>query len=168
MARDPLDQFRRPEQRKAQRPPSQPSVPPAESEELEPPRQFDPRTGKEIYQAFRISLRKRDRLEIRHAIDKYKDYCDAGYLGPPKVDSNCWPESLDILVEGVKLPQSADGKIIKFLRRIPKDPFTHSAEWGLRSDQDDQTSTSWGGQNVFDVYSKTSEKSPDGTPYSEF
>jgi hypothetical protein len=66
MARDPLDQFRRPQQQpQAQRPPQSPPVPPVEGEELEPPRQFDPRTGKEIYQAFRISLRKRDRLEIR-------------------------------------------------------------------------------------------------------
>jgi general secretion pathway protein G len=70
--------------------------------------------------------------EMRDGIDKYKDYCDAGYLGPPKAGSNCWPESLDKLVEGVKLPSSPDGKIIKFLRKIPKDPFTNSSEWGLR------------------------------------
>jgi general secretion pathway protein G len=106
--------------------------------------------------------------EMRDGIDKYKDYCDAGYLGPPKAGSNCWPESLDKLVEGVKLPTSPDGKIIKFLRKIPKDPFTNSTEWGLRSDQDDPKSTSWGGQNIFDVYSKTDQKAPDGTPYSEF
>jgi len=111
---------------------------------------------------------RRDLDEMRRAIDKYKDYCDASYLGPPKAGTNCWPESLDKLVEGVKLPQSPDGKIIKFLRRIPKDPFTNSTEWGLRSDQDDPKSTSWGGQNVFDVYTKTDQKAPDGTPYSEF
>ena len=109
-----------------------------------------------------------DLREMRAAIDKYKDYCDASYLGPPKAGTNCWPESLDKLVEGVKLPNSPDGKIIKFLRRIPKDPFTNSTEWGLRSDQDDPKSTSWGGQNIFDVYSKTDQKAPDGTPYSEF
>ncbi len=59
-------------------------------------------------------------------------------------------------------------KKIKFLRRIPKDPFTNSTEWGKRSYQDDPTSTSWGGQNIFDVYSKTTEKAADGTAYSEW
>jgi general secretion pathway protein G len=106
--------------------------------------------------------------EIYTAIDKYKDYCDAGYLGPMKVGTNCWPETLEQLVEGVKLANSADGKKIKFLRRIPKDPFTGKYEWGLRSDQDDPKAMSWGGQNVFSVYSKTYEKAPDGTPYSEW
>jgi len=109
-----------------------------------------------------------DLREMRSAVDKYKDYCDAGYLGPIKAGTNCWPESLDVLVQGIKLPNSPDGNIIKFLRRIPKDPFTNSTEWGLRSDQDDPKSTSWGGQNVFDVYSKTDQKAPDGTPYSDF
>jgi len=68
----------------------------------------------------------------------------------------------------VKLANSADGKKIKFLRRIPKDPFTGKYEWGLRSDQDDPKAMSWGGQNVFSVYSKTYDKAPDGTPYSEW
>ena len=106
--------------------------------------------------------------EMRHAIDKYKDVCDQGYLGPPKAGTNCYPESLEILVEGVKLAQSADGKKMRFLRRIPKDPFTGKADWGLRSDQDDPASNSWGGQNVFDVYSKTTDKAPDGSNYSDW
>jgi general secretion pathway protein G len=106
--------------------------------------------------------------EIRTAIDKYQDNCFAGYFGPPKAGTNCYPESLDILVEGVKLAQSADGKKMRFLRRVPPDPFTNSKEWGLRSDQDDPTSTSWGGQDVFDIYSKTQEKAPDGTSYAEW
>jgi len=105
--------------------------------------------------------------EMRNAIDKYKDYSDQGYLGPIKAGTNGWPESLDVLVEGVKL-QTADGKKIKFLRRIPRDPFTNSTEWGLRSDQDDPTSTSWGGQCVFDVYTKTKDKAPDGSAYSDW
>ncbi|HEY1336079.1 MAG TPA: type II secretion system protein [Bryobacteraceae bacterium] len=105
--------------------------------------------------------------EMRKAIDKYKDYCDAGYLGPPKAGTQCYPESLDILVEGVKL-NTADGKKIRFLRRIPRDPFTQKEDWGLRSDQDDPKSSSWGGQDVFDVYSKTSDKAPDGSAYSEW
>jgi general secretion pathway protein G len=109
-----------------------------------------------------------DLTDMRHAIDKYKDYCDQNIFGPPKQGTNCWPESLDQLVDGVKIASSADGKKIRFLRRIPKDPFTRSTEWGLRSDQDDPKSTSWGGENVFDVYSKTDEKDTDGTPFSEW
>jgi general secretion pathway protein G len=106
--------------------------------------------------------------EITNAVDKYKDYCDMGLLGPMKVGTNCWPESLEQLVEGVKLANSPDGKKVKFLRKIPKDPFTGKFEWGLRSDQDDPKSMSWGGQNVFTVYTKTFEKAPDGTPYSDW
>jgi general secretion pathway protein G len=106
--------------------------------------------------------------EIWRAIDKYKDMCDAGYLGPPKAGTNCYPETLEVLVDGVKLAQSADGKKVRFLRRIPKDPFTGKAEWGMRSDQDDPTSSSWGGQNVFSVFSKTTDKAPDGTNYSDW
>jgi len=116
--------------------------------------------------------RRRDLIsalrEMRNAIDKYKDNCDAGYLGPPKAGSNCYPESLDVLVEGVKLAQSADGKKLRFLRRIPRDPFTGKTDWGLRSDQDDPKAQTWGGQNVFDIYSKTSDKDPDGTAYSDW
>jgi general secretion pathway protein G len=108
-----------------------------------------------------------DLREMRAAIDKYKDYADLGYLGPQKQGTNNWPETLDILVEGVKLP-GPDGKKMRFLRRIPVDPFTGKAEWGMRSDQDDPKSLSWGGQDVFDIYSKTSEKAGDGKPYSEW
>lgn len=105
--------------------------------------------------------------EIRTAIDKYKDYADTGQLGPQKLDADGYPESLDVLVEGVKLQGQVDKKI-RFLRRIPEDPFTNSAEWGKRSSQDDPKSTSWGGQNVFDVYTKSMERAKDGTPYSEW
>jgi general secretion pathway protein G len=105
--------------------------------------------------------------EMTEAIDKYKDYCDASYFGPAKQGTNCYPETLDILVEGQKLA-GPDGKKVRFLRRIPVDPFTGKAEWGMRSDADDPKSASWGGQDVFQVYSKTTEKAPDGTPYSEW
>ncbi|HLY18079.1 MAG TPA: type II secretion system protein [Bryobacteraceae bacterium] len=105
--------------------------------------------------------------EIRTAIDKYKDYADAGYLGQQKLDSDNYPEKLEVLVEGVKLQGQVDKKI-RFLRRIPKDPFTNSTDWGMRSTRDDPTSNSWGGQNVFDVYTKTTEKAPDGTNYSDW
>jgi general secretion pathway protein G len=105
--------------------------------------------------------------DIRKAVDKYKDMADLGYLGPQKVGTNNWPETLDVLVEGVKLP-GPDGKIMRFLRRIPVDPFTGKKEWGMRSDQDEPDSGSWGGQCVFDVYTKTTEKAPDGTAYAEW
>jgi general secretion pathway protein G len=105
--------------------------------------------------------------EIRSAIDKYKDMADQNLLGIQKQGSENYPESLDQLVEGVKVSGQVDKKI-RFLRRIPKDPFTGSADWGKRSTNDDPKSNSWGGQNLFDVYSKTMEKAPDGTPYSEW
>jgi general secretion pathway protein G len=105
--------------------------------------------------------------EIRTAIDKYKDDADAGKLGQIKMGTEGYPETLQSLVDGVKLPGDVDKKK-KYLRRIPKDPFTNSTEWGMRSMQDDPKSLAWGGQHVFDVYSKTTERAPDGTPYSEW
>jgi len=105
--------------------------------------------------------------QIRTAIDKYKDDADAGKLGPTKIDSDNYPESLEQLVEGVKAAGSVDKKI-HYLRRIPKDPMTNSTEWGKRSTRDDPTSQSWGGQNLFDVYTKSTDKARDGTPYSEW
>ena len=72
--------------------------------------------------------------EIRAAIDKYKDYADAGYLAQQKLDSDNYPDKLETLVEGVKLQGQVDKKI-RFLRRIPKDPFTNSIDWGMRSTQ---------------------------------
>jgi general secretion pathway protein G len=112
---------------------------------------------------------RRALVELRTAIDKFKDACDYGQLNPEasKLDSDCYPPKLEVLVEGVKASGSVDKKV-KFLRRIPRDPFTGQREWGLRSSRDDPSSTSWGGQNVFDVYSKTYDKAADGTPYSEW
>ena len=105
--------------------------------------------------------------EMRSAIDRYKDLADQGALGMQKTGADNYPESLDILVEGVKLSGTVDKKI-RFLRRIPKDPITSSFDWGLRNMQDDPDSTSWGGEYVFDVYTKSTEKASDGTPYSEW
>jgi general secretion pathway protein G len=105
--------------------------------------------------------------EVRTAIDKYKDVCDAQMLGPTKVGTECYPEKLEMLVEGVKLAGQVDKKM-RFLRRVPKDPMTNAYEWGLRSVQDEPGSTSWGGQNVFDVYTKSPEKAADGTPYAQW
>lgn len=105
--------------------------------------------------------------EIRTAIDKYKDMAEQQQLGQTKLGTENYPETLEILVEGVKVPGPQDKKI-RFLRRMPRDPFTGNSDWGKRSVQDDPKSQSWGGQNVFDVYSKTMEKAPDGTAYSEW
>jgi general secretion pathway protein G len=105
---------------------------------------------------------------LRTAIDKYKDICGIGAFGPPKIGSDCYPESLDVLVDGMKLAQDPNGVKLKFLRRIPKDPFTNKYEWGMRSTQDDPKSKSFGGQSVFEVFTKTEEKALDGTPYSDW
>ena len=105
--------------------------------------------------------------DIRKAIDKFKDDMDAGKIGPPKLDSDNYPESLDQLVEGVKATGAVDKKI-KYLRRIPKDPMTKSKDWGIRSTRDDPKALAWGGQNVFDVYTKSTDKARDGTAYSEW
>jgi general secretion pathway protein G len=102
---------------------------------------------------------------IRKAIDDYKDASNAGKI-EVKLGTEGYPESLDILVQGVKLLQSADGKKIKFLRRIPIDPMTNTTDWGKRSMQDDTDSQSWGGQNIFDVYTKSMDRARDGTPYA--
>lgn len=110
----------------------------------------------------RLALR-----EIRTAIDKYKDAADRGEFGPLKVGSEGYPETLEILAEGVKIANQVDKKV-KFLRRIPLDPMTNTREWGKRSMQDDPKSLAWGGQNVFDVYTTTMEKARDGTSYSEW
>jgi general secretion pathway protein G len=114
-------------------------------------------------QELRLALR-----DMRTAIDKYKDLADSGRLGPVKLGTEGYPETLEILVEGIKLGDSADGKKVRFLRRLPRDPFTNNTDWGKRSVQDDPKSMSWGGQNVFDVFSKTYEKAPDGTRYTDW
>jgi general secretion pathway protein G len=110
--------------------------------------------------------------DMHSAIDRYKDMCDQGKIQAGDVDAYCYPKSLKVLVEGVPLQNTLSGNgqsgKYKFLRRIPLDPFTGDTEWGIRSMQDDPTSNSWGGQNVFDVYSKTNEKASDGKPYSEW
>lgn len=105
--------------------------------------------------------------EMRNAIDKFKDDMDAQKIGPAKLDSDNYPESLKQLVDGIKATGSVDKKI-RYLRGIPKDPMTNSYDWGLRSTRDDPDSQSWGGQNVYNVYTKSMDKARDGTPYSEW
>jgi general secretion pathway protein G len=105
--------------------------------------------------------------DIRKGIDKFKDDMDAGKIGPPKIDSDNYPETLQQLVDGVKATGAVDKKI-KYLRRIPKDPMTNSKDWGMRSTRDDPKAQAWGGQNVFDIYTKSTDKAKDGTPYAEW
>jgi len=117
---------------------------------------------------FRVQREKERELrydlwQMRDAIDHYKDAADRGGF-QTKVDSNGYPPDLDTLVNGVDV----QGKKVKFLRRIPVDPMTGKTEWGERSMQDDPKSESWGGQNVFDVYSKSTGTAIDGTKYSEW
>jgi len=104
--------------------------------------------------------------EIKDAIDRYKDAAEQ-HLIRTELGSENYPPDLETLVKGVQLGTSSDRKI-RFLRKIPVDPMTGRAEWGLRAVQDDPDSTSWGGKNVFDVYSKSTGTALDGTKYSDW
>jgi general secretion pathway protein G len=106
--------------------------------------------------------------QLRGAIDRYKDNCDQGYFGPPKLGADCYPDDLDMLVNGKAIANDPNGTKLKFLRSIPKDPFTGKYEWGMRSTKDDPKSKSWGGESVFDVFTKSEAKAGDGTPYAEW
>jgi len=103
---------------------------------------------------------RRDLWEMRDAIDRYKDAADRGAF-QVKLDSQGYPPDLETLVKGV----DSNGKKLRFLRHIPVDPMTGKTEWGLRSMQDDPDSDSWGGQSVFDVYTKSEGTGLDGTKY---
>ena len=106
---------------------------------------------------------RRDLWEMRAAIDRYKDAADRNAF-QTKVGSDGYPPDMDTLVNGVDV----QGKKLRFLRRIPVDPMTGNTEWGLRSTQDDPASESWGGQNIFDVYSKSNGTGLDGTKYKDW
>jgi len=109
---------------------------------------------------------RRDLRQMRDAIDRYKDYSDRGLIRV-EAGSEGYPPDMDTLVKGVNIGAGTDHKI-RFLRHIPKDPMTAQPDWGLRAIQDDPDSTSWGGKNVFDVYSKSQAMALDGTKYSEW
>lgn len=116
-----------------------------------------------------VELRRALR-EMRTAIDRYKDAADLQQISNLELepDDMGYPPDLETLVKGAtKAGDATQGKL-RFLRRVPNDPLTGDAEWGLRSYQDRPESTSWGGQNVFDVYSKAGGTGLDGTPYSEW
>jgi general secretion pathway protein G len=101
--------------------------------------------------------------DMRDAIDRYKDAADRGGF-QTKVDSQNYPPDLETLVKGVDV----QGKKVRFLRKIPTDPMTGTTEWGLRSMQDDADSDSWGGQSVFDVYTKSQGEALDGSKYKDW
>jgi general secretion pathway protein G len=113
---------------------------------------------------------RRDLLDIRTAIDRYKDLADRGLIRVDNMTGG-YPPDLETLVKGVPLAGVAaggQGKKIHFLRRIPIDPMTKEANWGLRAVEDDPDSTSWGGKDVFDVYSQSTATGMDGTKYSDW
>lgn len=123
--------------------------------------------------AVKFTARRTKEMELRHhlrsmrdAIDTYKRYSDSGMLAVD-IGTEGYPAELDDLVEGVEIVGQIDRKI-KLLRRIPVDPMTGEAEWGLRSFQDEADSDSWGGENVFDVYSLSNGVGLNGVPYREW
>ena len=121
----------------------------------------------------RVAVKRRKESDLRHdlremrtAIDRYKDAADKNLI-QVKAGTEGYPPDLDTLVKGVQLT-GAKSQHVRFLREIPKDPMTGTADWGIRSVQDDVDSTSWGGQDVFDVYSKSIGRALDGTKYSDW
>ena len=108
--------------------------------------------------------------EMRTAIDAFKNAVDLGLIATTELEpgNEGYPPSLEILVEGIGAANDASGRKLRFLRRIPIDPTTASTDWGLRSYQDSPTSTSWGRQNVFDVYTKSGGTALDGTKYTDW
>ncbi len=107
---------------------------------------------------------RRDLWEMRAAIDKYKEAADKNAFNI-KLGTEGYPPDLDTLVNGVEVQGL---KKVRFLRRIPVDPMTGNKEWGMRSMQDDPTADSWGGQNVFDVYTKSNGTALNGTKYKDW
>jgi len=107
--------------------------------------------------------------EMRTALDKFKDAVDQGLIPSTELEpaNEGYPPDLETLVDGVSVANDASGRKLKFLRRVPVDPMTRD-EWGLRSYQDDPSSKSWGGQNVFDVYTKSEGTALDGTKYRDW
>jgi len=108
--------------------------------------------------------------EMREAIDKFKDAADTGLVAATDLRAGAegYPPDLETLVEGVAIANDASGRKLRFLRRIPIDPMTRSTEWGLRAYQDEPDARSWGGQNVYDVYTKSEAKALDGTYYRDW
>lgn len=117
-----------------------------------------------------IELRRNLRI-MREAIDAFKKLADEKKIKFEE-KTRGYPPNLEILVEGIEITEEKDGKQvtkkIKLLRRIPKDPMTSSSEWGLRSLQDDYDSNSWGGENVFDVYTRSLGRALNNSKYKDW
>jgi general secretion pathway protein G len=113
---------------------------------------------------------RRSLREIRLAIDKYKDAVDQNLISPNDIDNDAegYPPTLQTLVDGVTPANDTTGRKLRYLRRIPYDPMTRSVEWGLRSSRDEPDARSWGGQNVYDVYTKFEGRGLDGTNYRDW
>jgi general secretion pathway protein G len=113
---------------------------------------------------------RRTLREVRTAIDDFKRWADAGRISTRDVNigSENYPPNLEILVEGVPFTNDASGRLKKFLRRVPIDPITRSTDWGLRSYTDRPDATVWGGQSVWDIYSKAPGTGFDGTAYRDW
>jgi general secretion pathway protein G len=114
-----------------------------------------------------IELRRALR-EMRTAIDKYKDAVDQNQVADPPLTAEGYPPTLDVLVDGVPAANDSTGKKLRYLRRIPMDPLTKTTEWGMRSTRDNPDAKNWGGQNVYDVYTKYDGTALDGTKYNEW
>ncbi|MEM8995936.1 MAG: type II secretion system protein [Acidobacteriota bacterium] len=126
-----------------------------------------------VFPVARFTVRRQKEMELkrvlrmmRQAVDDYKRFSDAGLI-PVELGTEGYPSELEVLVEGVELVGTIDKKQ-RFLRRIPIDPMTGDTEWGLRSVQDDFDSSSWGGENVYDVYSLSVATGLNGVPYEEW
>lgn len=113
-----------------------------------------------------IELRH-DLRQMREAIDQFKKFSDSGMIQQRCLQCFGYPEDLEALVEGVAQVGAIDKKL-RFLRRIPIDPMTGEASWGMRSLQDDPNSDSWGHQNIFDVFSLSEGTALDGSKYKEW
>jgi general secretion pathway protein G len=113
---------------------------------------------------------RRSLREMRTAIDKFKDAVDQGQIPTTELEpgSEGYPPDLETLVNGVSAANDASGRKLKFLRKIPIDPMTNSTEWGKRAYQDRPDSQSWGGKNVFDVYTTYQGTALDGTKYKDW
>ena len=117
-----------------------------------------------------IELQRCERM-MREAIDLYKQMADEKKI-TVEDETEGYPPDLETLVDGVEVKETSEGtesvRLHKFLRRIPKDPMTNSTDWGLRSYQDAPDTNVWGGENVYDVYTKSPGIALDGSKYREW
>jgi general secretion pathway protein G len=136
--------------------------------------------------------------EMRTAIDRFKDDADKNLIRTEVGSENYPPDLQTLVdgvtvsggtggigVSAAAVASASNGSLsqslssagtalndmpskVRYLRKIPVDPMTGKAEWGMRSVQDDPDSTSWGGHNVFDVYSQSTGTATDGSKYSNW